>query len=270
MIHTINLSPANEGDLRHLLEKEGYMFSPLQYGFWLAKKGDISIAFYTSGKVVLNYTLPYQKEAILTLVTPFLTKATSQLGCDESGKGDVFGPLVLAAVAVSPEAFTKLNLAGLSESKKASLNQVENFVSIITRHCQVEYLIWEPETYNTLYEQYRNVNNMLTFGYKTLLQKFDQTYEKVIVDAYASEPAIAQTLASVSPGPLVWETKAEKYISVCAASLIARKLCLDWFEKQDIRLPRGASHEAMQAYKELVTNPSINLRCYVKLNFRIS
>lgn len=43
------------------------------------------------------------------------------IGTDESGKGDVFGPLVAAAVAVNPAIVTALEQAGVKDCKQSTL-----------------------------------------------------------------------------------------------------------------------------------------------------
>lgn len=48
----------------------------------------------------------------------------SWIGLDESGKGDYFGPLVVAAVCLTPVLATSLRDLGVRDSKKVSDSKV--------------------------------------------------------------------------------------------------------------------------------------------------
>ena len=49
-----------------------------------------------------------------------MTTTTGWIGMDESGKGDYFGPLVIAAVHVTPRAAADLEALNVRDSKKIS------------------------------------------------------------------------------------------------------------------------------------------------------
>jgi ribonuclease HIII len=97
------------------------------------------------------------------------------IGMDESGKGDWFGPLVVAAVYADDEMIEKLLRIGVRDSKKISPDtlekisrDIENTIPPGARHVK----IIDPETYNQLYSVHGNINLLLA-------EVYTQTAEKV-------------------------------------------------------------------------------------------
>jgi len=264
--HSLNFPVEKANLLRQELEEDGFSFRPLQYGYWQAVGKGVSVSLYNSGRLVLQGEDGAIHE-VLESVKAFLIEASSQIGCDECGKGDVFGPLVMVAVGVSAENVVKLQMMGISESKKATQNQLGEWYQRIRSLCQVEELIWEPEAYNDLYERYRNLNTILTLGYEELIRRFDGKWDEVVVDAYTQDEKTREMLSKVSPGKFILETHAERYPAVGAASLVARKLFLEWFERQDKDLPKGCGQAAKDLFLQMRASDAKGLRRYAKMHF---
>ncbi|MCX7882253.1 MAG: ribonuclease HIII [Brevinematales bacterium] len=264
--HAINFPVQKEPLLRNTLEEAGFSFRSLQYGYWQAVGKGMTVSLYTSGRLVLQGD-ELSLQTFLNEVEKFLEGVFSQIGCDECGKGDVFGPLVMVAVGVPKENIVKLQMLGISESKKASLNQLRQWYGEIRCLCQVEELVWSPEAYNELYEHYHNLNTILTLGYEDLLRRFEGTWDEVVVDAYTQETHVYHLLSQISPGKLILETHAERYPAVGAASLIARKLFLDWFDSQEQVFPKGCGQEAKEIFLKMKESDPRGLRRYAKVHF---
>jgi len=88
----------------------------------------------------------------------------AELGMDESGKGDWFGPLVVAAVYVEPEAVAALRKAGVRDSKlllPEELAQVAGRIEALLPAAAREVLVLEPAAYNRRYAALGNINLLL-------------------------------------------------------------------------------------------------------------
>ncbi|URA10957.1 hypothetical protein [Thermospira aquatica] len=264
--HALQFPLEKEKNLRDALEEKGYTFRPLQYGFWQASHNGIVLSFYNSGRLVIQGS-EEKIQGFLPFLSSWMSESLSQLGCDECGKGEVFGPLVLVAVGVPKENFSQLQMLGITESKKASEKQLHQWYDQILSLCQVETFILEPEAYNQLYENYPNVNTILTLGYKDLLKRFKSSWDEVIVDAYAQDKHTQHTLSSVAPGKFLFETGAEKYPAVGAASLVAKKIFLNWFTQQPLKLPRGSGPEARELFFHMKSSNPAELKRYAKIHF---
>ncbi len=82
-----------------------------------------------------------------------MATATGWIGMDESGKGDYFGPLVIAAVHVTPRAAADLEALNVRDSKKISDGMIKKLAVDIRVLCRHSIVAIGPERYNELYKQ---------------------------------------------------------------------------------------------------------------------
>ncbi len=184
-------------------------------------------------------------------------------GIDESGKGDYFGPLVIAGVFTDAVIARHLMEAGVMDSKRVtSAARIRQLAAVIraTPGCRAEVISIGPERYNALYESFGNLNRLLAWG-----------HAKVIANLAAAVPDCPRALSDQFARPEVLQralrqqhieitldqrTKGESDLAVAAASVIARERFVDWMDKTSeacgIRLPLGASDAVTEAARELV------------------
>ena len=67
------------------------------------------------------------------------------LGIDESGKGDFFGPLVVAGVLADGQVFKKLAEIGARDSKKISDNRIKELARYIRENMPYSVVLIGPE-----------------------------------------------------------------------------------------------------------------------------
>ena len=85
-------------------------------------------------------------------LSPEIVEPESYIGIDESGKGDYFGPLVVAAVFVNKSIIEKLKIIGVKDSKELT----DQVISIIAKKMKkIEGFIFDvieiyPDKYNLL------------------------------------------------------------------------------------------------------------------------
>ena len=83
------------------------------------------------------------------------------IGTDESGKGDYFGPLVVAGVFLPEKQQDVLSELGVKDSKRMSDNRVREMSDLIQRGYTYSLVVIGPEKYNSLYSKLRNLNRLL-------------------------------------------------------------------------------------------------------------
>src|SRR2546426_1077072 len=96
-----------------------------------------------------------------------------RIGVDESGKGDFFGPLVVAGVYLSAEAAMELKDKGIKDSKQISSDRkIAELADVIraTDGCIGDVLPIGNEAYNRLQRKMENVNNVLGWGHARVIE----------------------------------------------------------------------------------------------------
>ncbi len=129
--YTIAITPPQAEALKILLKDQGFEFADRPYTIFFAQKAKLSVAVYEKGpKVVLQgkdteeFVRFYLEPEILKearvgyeeVLQPEMFEP--HFGIDESGKGDFFGPLVIAGVYVEREIARHLISLGVTDSKK--------------------------------------------------------------------------------------------------------------------------------------------------------
>src|SRR5437016_3648504 len=119
--------------LRSLLCELGFEFSPKQYTIFFAQKNKLSVAVYEKGPKVLVQGKGVEEFVQFEVEPKILGEAKlgyeevhapemfePHFGVDESGKGDFFGPLVIAGVYIDRGIARKLIDEGVQDSKRIS------------------------------------------------------------------------------------------------------------------------------------------------------
>ena len=115
-----------------------------------------------------------------------------RIGVDESGKGDFFGPLVVAACYVGPEHLAELD--GVPDSKKLTDAQALRLSDVIARTCPHAVISIGPEKYNELYANFKNLNHLLAWGHARAIENVleIQPADLVISDQFAAGGALVR------------------------------------------------------------------------------
>ncbi|MCB8931920.1 MAG: ribonuclease HIII [Fimbriimonadaceae bacterium] len=174
------------------------------------------------------------------------------IGVDESGKGDFFGPLVIAACYVGPEHLAELD--GVKDSKKLTDAVATHLASRIKAVCPHSVIAIGPAKYNELYEKFRNLNKLLAWGHARAIENVLELApcQLVISDQFADPAGLRRALfergRQVELRSMV---RAESDIAVAAASILARAEFL-WKlrslgEQYGVALPKGATSPVIDA-----------------------
>ncbi|MCS6290095.1 MAG: ribonuclease HIII [Nitrospira sp.] len=200
----------------------------------------------------------------------------SRIGIDESGKGDYFGPLVIAAVFVTPALEHDLALMQVRDSKKISDGRILEMAPDIRLLCPHSLVAIGPQRYNELYAKIKNLNRLLAWGHARALENLLQQVEcdLAIADQFGDERLILNALQEKGKQiRLVQRTKAESDLAVAAASILARAEFLQRLDRlsQELSttLPKGASAAVELAGRMVVKKYGRDrLRSVAKLHFK--
>ena len=281
--------------LKRDLEARGFMFRDVPYAHFGAEhRGEkVSVAMYTSGKLVVqgkgttDFVQFYLEPQLLGeaklgyehILDP--TMLEPRIGVDESGKGDFFGPLVIAGAFLNEAAAYNMMEIGVRDSKmiKSDARIAEIAKQIrLTEGCVTDVVAIGPEKYNQLHAQMGNVKNILGWGHarviEDLLGRVDSP--KAISDQFGNKRIIERALMERGRKiELVQRHKAESDLAVAAASIIARNefvMRLRRLGKEyGVELPKGASTAVEEAAVQLVTKHGRDALAKVaKMHFRTS
>lgn len=173
----------------------------------------------------------------------------ARIGVDESGKGDLFGPLVVAGVVLTPDIEVTLARRGVRDSKTISDTRISELARLIRANCPIEVLTLLPPNYNIAYEQHgRNLNRLLAWGHAQVITKLSQRMPvgKAISDQFGDESLLVEALADEGCQiTLEQRPRAESDLAVAAASIIARAEFVtamqDYTQKSGLEIPLGSS-----------------------------
>lgn len=272
--------------LKRLLEEQGFTLAKAPYTHFTGKKKGVSVAFYESGKLVVQgkelkdfiefYLEPQILGSFEFTYKDLNVDRTPRIGADESGKGDYFGPLVTAAVFSDAKGIDTLLELGVVDSKKLSDKKALSLAISIKKHFQWEVFTLKPKGYNSTYEKIQNLNSMLAWAHsKSISTLYANTQApKIIVDQFAKPEVLERYLKKNSDTyELIQVPRAEEDPVVAAASIIARAEFLkqlDYMGKDfGMTFPKGASNLTIAAgIKFVETLGEKELHQVAKLHFQ--
>lgn len=177
--------------------------------------------------------------------------AKGHIGTDESGKGDYFGPLVVAGIFVLDEQLGVLKELGVKDCKRISDNRVREMAELIKKGFKHSIVAIGPEKYNELYGKLRNLNRILAWAHARVIENILEEVPcgKAITDQFGDRLYVEKALMKKGRNiELIQMPKAEEDLAVAAASILARAEFLKrmYFLSQDygIDLPKGSSPRA--------------------------
>ena len=199
-----------------------------------------------------------------------------RIGIDESGKGDYFGPLVIAALLVTPPDEPDLRLIQVRDSKRISDGRILEMAPDIRQVCRHSVVAIGPKRYNELYEKIKNLNRLLAWGHARALENILAQTEctLAISDQFGDERFILNALLEKGKSiQLIQRPKAEDDLAVAAASILARAEFLTRLKKLSdeigIALPKGASPAVEMAARTIVRKLGrAGLEGVAKLHFK--
>lgn len=268
------------------LVSQGFELSKPAYTVFSARKKGVSCTLYESGKLTVQgkemesfiefYLEPEILKAFQFTYQDLSIDTHAHIGVDETGKGDFFGPLCIAAVFAEGDAILKLKSLGVRDSKHLSDAKAIEIGKKIESQYAHHIVKINPLKYNELYQKFKNLNRLLAWGHATAIRKL---YEKtdcphILIDQFADPSLVKNALGDTySLLKVTQRHRAEEDLVVAAASIIARKTFLEGLkalsEELGKVLPKGAGSPVIQTGKELLKEiGEASLANYAKMHFK--
>lgn len=275
----------NSEELKNKMQKSGFAFEPFNHALWRAKGKNVAVTLYNSGKILVqgNGTQAFLTDFLyisnqLNLLAPPATVKNEmskdqtnskqpdplpRIGTDESGKGDYFGPLVVASVLIDENNEKIFKEAGIRDSKTITDATIEKLAAKIKAHSIFTVIVINPQKYNELYGKFNNLNKLLAWGHaraiENILEKTACNY--AISDKFGDESLIKNALMKKGQTiELHQRVRAESDIAVAAASILARNEFVQRMKKLSqeygMTFPKGAGDKVIEQGKIFVSKHS--------------
>ena len=271
----MNTPPTNDipDSLKRLLDASGVEISfnrPIDHGaqYRVTSGADTAtVNVYTTGKVstggkpshllnlLENWRLAQAAEASVgkrerksaNTVDP---DGTPRVGTDEAGKGDYFGPLVVAGARVlGKEEAWELREIGARDSKTLSVPGARNLARRILESVGVEnrrVVVLRPREYEARRRAAGDINKLLAEINVQIFGELGAGVELFVVDEFAKAARLYIEPRLPPEVRLEVRPRAEDDVAVAAASVLARARYLEEMEalsaEVGFELPRGATH----------------------------
>ena len=263
-----------------------------EYIVFFAKKNGINITIYVNKKDEYKVTFVgtnalkeakfWDENANVTKTKRNLKNAhwlnlDDQIGSDEVGTGDFFGPICVAASLVRKSDIAYLKSLGVDDSKKLTDEKIKELGKILINKFPYSQLSLENEKYNKLHDEGINLNEMKTKMHNQVLLNLKNKYhiDNIFVDQFLEKDKYYAYLSDTKDivSNINFKTKGESYFpSVAVASIIARYSFLQKMEKLSDKykmdIPFGASTKVNNFAKKFIKTYGIDeLNKIVKKNF---
>jgi len=272
---TYPLTAEQAEKLRSLLKERGFTFSEKPYTLFAATKDKLNVAVYEKGPKVLIQGRGLEDFITFVMEPEILGEARlgyeevhdpeqfePHFGVDESGKGDLFGPLVIAGVYVDADLARHLRDAGIRDSKGiGSDRKIRDLAEVIRKSgAPSEMIVIAPEKYNQLYKSIGNLNRLLAWGHARIIENLCARVPacpRALSDKFADARVLQKALMEKGRGiQLDQRTKAESDYAVAAASILAREGFINWLDKHGeelgVELAKGVSAKVKASAAEII------------------
>ncbi len=281
--------------LRELLQERGFEFKEKPYSIFSAALGKLNVTVYEKGPKVLVQGKETGDFVRFTLEPEILGEArlgyeeilepemyAPHFGIDESGKGDFFGPLVIAGVYVDADIARALREVGIMDSKRiGSDKRIRDLAAAIRKvpGALHDVIVIGPSRYNEMHASFDNLNRLLAWGHAQVIENLlarRPDCPRALSDQFANPKVLEKALQTKGKSIQIdQKTKAESDVAVAAASILAREAFIDWLRHKSAELalendlPRGASIAVRDVAKCIVAkHGSEILASLTKQHFR--
>lgn len=263
--YSCTLDAGRMEELRALLRARSFTFTAPPHAVFAAARGDVTVAAYRSGKVLVQgkgtrefveFVLEPEilKEARLGYEHLLEKTGGNRIGVDESGKGDYFGPLVVAGVYLTDAQEKKLKSLGVRDSKTLSDRRAIELRRTIRRDCLFSVVAIGPERYNQLYATMGNLNQLLAWGHARVIENLlsKVSCARAVLDQFGHKDLVLRALMKKGRTiEVIQQFRGESDMAVAAASVLARGEFLLRLKKLSdeigVPLPKGNAIEPVLA-----------------------
>ena len=195
-----------------------------------------------------------------------MSESLNVIGVDESGKGDFFGPLVIASFLAPDSETAQLKAIGVRDSKKIADKKLLEIDKQLRQKYKYNLVVYMPDEYNRQYKIIKNLNKLLANGHASAIEALvnDHKPDMAISDKFGKTELIENALSKLGCEiDLTQMNRGEAIIQVAAASIIARAEYIrkmdDLSLKFEMNLPKGAAAHVDEAGRKLVEKSGIEV-----------
>lgn len=256
-------------ELKQRLSEGDFEFRPVPHALFSVKGDGIVATLYTSGKLVVQGASPelfvqrFIADSAATTASARASPAApgdalediALIGSDESGKGDYFGPLVVAAVRLEAGQAKALREAQVRDSKTLSDEACLRLGAALRAKFPHAIARLDPPQYNETHRAKGQLNDILADLHARAIRELAQPGIRVLVDKFADAHLLERKLAGAGIR-LEQRVRAEANTAVAAASIVARAAFLealkDLSEESGVDLAKGAGDPVDRAAERFV------------------
>jgi len=201
-----------------------------------------------------------------------------QIGSDEVGLGDFFGPICVCAAYISKDDVAYLKSLGVDDSKRLTDERILELGKLLINHIDYSLCVVNNEKFNEVNAGGLNMNEIKAKLHNHVLAKLKKKHPtaKLFIDQFCEPQTYYKYLANdpVVIQGIEFRTKGESYYPcVAAGSIIARYAFLtkmkDLSEKYGMDIPFGASSKVNDFAKQFIEKHGVSeLNKVVKMNFK--
>ena len=201
-----------------------------------------------------------------------------QVGSDEVGTGDFFGPIIVCATYFGSQHLPLLEQFRIGDSKGISDAEIWRLGPILVKKVPYSLLTLSNTKYNNLVEKGFNINKIKAWLHHSALHKLHKKHPRaaVYIDQFCTPLQYDKYVSDHQDGKLdiIFKTKAEnQYPSVAIASIIARYAFLNYMRKLEIfyqnSFPFGAGAKVDKAVSTFAYKNGLDVtKTLVKTNFK--
>lgn len=281
---------AERGPLRERLGQGAFEWRQPPHSEFGVKGEGVVVTLYRSGKLVVQgadpeaFLVRYGVQGDAPPGKGSSTKAAAEegdaiaqtlvttVGSDETGKGDYFGPLVVAAVRIEPEQAEGLSAEGVTDSKKVTDKSALRLGALIRGALPCAVVRLDPADYNARYAASKGLNPLLAELHAEAIGELAQPGMRVVIDKFAADSVMRKALGDMDVA-MVQAARAERNAAVAAASIVARAeflLAMDELgETVGAKLHKGAGAPVDKVGAQLVRDHGYDvLETVAKLHFK--
>lgn len=289
----VQVPVARQAALRSALEQGDFEFRSVDHAHWGARGGGVVVTLYRSGKLVVQggdlelfrarfladesqgtpQDAPEEGRPDAAGSGPVpRDDAQVQIGSDETGKGDYFGPLVVAAVKLAPGQRRALADSGVMDSKRLDDRAIARLAPALMERYEHAIELLDPLEYNATYARVGNLNPMLADLHAAAIRRLAEPGAHVLVDRFARETLVTSRLDDLDLR-IDQRPRAEADPAVAAASIVARHAFVEALQALSdevaVDLRKGAGAPTDRAGREfLALHGPDALERVAKLHFK--
>ncbi|MBC8369905.1 MAG: ribonuclease HIII [Planctomycetes bacterium] len=286
------LSATEASQLRSELNCHNFEFRKLNHAQFQVRADGVTASMYNSGKLVVQgreaqaWCIQFLKDKQQQAAPQKASKASGAvnwpdaayaIGSDEAGKGDSFGGLVVCAVGLTADSLELVEKTTICDSKQMNDALILQLAPWLKENVIYKITNLFPSDYNSQWQQHGgNVNTLLTALHTECIEQVAgiADFQHAVVDRFSPKLPVTAKLSASLPGLKVTEQpRAEEFLPVACASVLARATFLEQMSKLSeelaLDIPLGSGRpvaSALYRYRDIHGNT--NWQKAVKMHFK--